>query len=107
MRKLVIAAGLLMAAALVPGAPAQAAVGCQCVRLGAPSACLPNVSACNRQMGGLCVAPCSYSPQKAVKRHAVKRKMVRAGSQHPAKKKTVAKKTIAKKPAPKKKPKQM
>ena len=46
MRKLVIAAGLL-AAAFVPGAPAQAAVGCQCVRFGTPSVCMATVTACN------------------------------------------------------------
>jgi hypothetical protein len=102
MRKLAIAAGLFLAAALVPGAPAQAAVGCQCVKLGAPSACMASVTACNTRMGGVCVAPCSYSAQKAVKRHAVKRHMVRAGTPHPAKKHEVAKK-----PAPKKKEKKM
>ena len=61
MRKLVIAAALLIAAALVPGAPAQAAAGCQCVKLGAPSACMQTVSACNTQMGGVCLAPCTYT----------------------------------------------
>ena len=101
MRKLVMAAGLLMAAAFVPGAPAQAAVGCQCVRLGTPSVCMATVTACNTQMQGVCVAPCTYSAKKMVKRHAVKRRMVRAGS-HPAKKHKVAKK-----PAAKKKPKKM
>ena len=106
MRKLVMAAGLLMAAAFVPGAPAQAAVGCQCVRFGTPSVCMATVTACNTQMQGVCVAPCTYSAKKMVKRHtmkrhAVKRRMVRAGS-HPAKKHKVAKK-----PAAKKKPKKM
>jgi hypothetical protein len=100
MRKLLMAAGLLLTAALVPGAPAQAAVGCQCVRLGAPSTCMQSVVACNTQMGGVCVAPCTYTAQKTKK--AVKRRMVRAGSQHPAKKHQVAKK-----PAPKKKEKKM
>jgi hypothetical protein len=107
MRNLVVAAGLLLAAALVPGASAQAAVGCQCVKLGTPSACMANVVACNSLMGGVCVAPCSYSAPKATKRHraklhAIKRKTVRAGSQHPVKKHQVAKK-----PAPKKKAKKM
>ena len=97
MRKLVIAAGLLLAAALVPGVPAQADVGCQCVKIGAPSVCMPTVTACNTKMGGVCLAPCSYSAHKAVKRHTV-----RAGTHHPAKKHHVAKKM-----APKKKQKKM
>ena len=115
MRKLVIAAALLIAAAFVPGPPAQAAAGCRCVKLGAPSACMPTVSACNREMGGLCLAPCTYTGKPAVgrhhaarHRHAVKRRMVRAGTVHPAKSVHPAKKhTVAKKPHPKKKPKQM
>ena len=65
MRKLVIAAGLLLAAALVPGAPAQAAVGCRCVRFGTPSACMPTVTACNREMRGICIAPCRMPARRS------------------------------------------
>jgi hypothetical protein len=100
MRNFVIAAALLVTAALVPGAPAQAAVGCQCMKIGAPSACMPSVIACNTKMGGVCVAPCSYTESKAQK--SVKRHMARASAHPPAKKHQVAKKT-----APKKKEKKM
>lgn len=98
MRKLVVVAGLLLAAALipgapaqVPGAPAQAAVGCQCVKLGTPSACVPTVHECNTKIGGICMAPCAYTPgppKKMVKRHAVK---------HAVAKKTTVKKKPQKK----------
>jgi hypothetical protein len=96
MRKLVILAGLLLAATLVPGAPARADIGCQCVKLGVSSACVANMLECNTKVGGLCVAPCAYTPAppKAAKRHAVKR--------HHA-----AKHSVAKKAAPKKKAKKM
>ena len=107
MRKLVIAAALLIAAALVPGAPARAAAGCQCVKFGAPSVCMQTVRACNDQMHGVCLAFCSYPGKQAVKRHAVrrhavKRRVARAEPVHPPKKHKVAKK-----PAPKKKAKKM
>lgn len=92
MRKLVVLAGLLLAAALIPGTPARADVGCQCVKLGTPSACVPTMLECNTKVGGVCVAPCAYTPappKKMVKRHAVKR--------HHAMKHKVAKKPAAKK----------
>ena len=93
MRKLVVLAGLLLAAALVPGAPARADVGCQCVKLGAPSACMPTVLDCNTKMGGLCVAPCAYTAPATVKKHAVKRHVAR---KHKAAMKPAAKKQTKK-----------
>jgi len=76
MRKIVIFAGLLMAAALFQTAPvkAQAMLGCECVRLGAPAMCTATVLECNFQQGGVCVAPCTYEPPKAVKKHHRKKK---------------------------------
>ena len=96
MRKLVVLAGLLLAATLVPGAPARADVGCQCVKFGVSSACVATMLECNTKVGGVCVSPCAFTPAppKAVKRHAVKR-------HHAAKHK------VAKKPAAKKKAKKM
>ena len=41
--QIVILAGLLMGAALFTGTPAKADVGCQCVKLGAPSICTAGV----------------------------------------------------------------
>lgn len=76
MRKLVLLTALLHLAALVPGAPAQAAMGRECVKLGAPSVCMVTVIECNRNVGGLCLAPCSYQPPKVVKRHAPKKKVM-------------------------------
>lgn len=70
MRKFVILAGLLAGAALfTTGAstPANATwVGCQCVKLGAPSACMKGVLECSA-WGGVCLAPCDYTP--AMKKH--------------------------------------
>jgi hypothetical protein len=83
MRKLVVLAGLLLAATLVPGAPARAEIGCQCVKLGVSSACVANMLECNTKVGGLCVAPCAYTPappkmvmkkHKVAKKHAAKKK---------------------------------
>jgi len=93
MRKLVVLAGLLLAATLVPGAPARADVGCQCVKLGVSSACVATMLECNTQVGGLCVAPCAYTPAppKMMKHHAAKH--------HHAMKHTMAKKPAAKKKA--------
>jgi hypothetical protein len=70
MRKLVLMAGLLLGAAFLPGTPAQAQamVGCSCVKLGAAPVCTATVLECNVQVGGVCVAPCSYEPPKAVKK---------------------------------------
>ena len=88
MRKVIVLAGLLLAAALFSGAPAQAAPGCLCVKWNAPGVCMPSVDACVKD-GGVCILPCDYqAPKKAV---------------HKAKKhKAAAKKPAAKKPAAKK-----
>ena len=71
MRKLLLLAGLLLGAAFVPGTPAQAQamLGCSCVRLGAAPVCTATVLECNFQQGGVCVAPCTYEPPKAAKKH--------------------------------------
>ena len=70
MRKVFIVAGLLLGAALLPGTPAQAAaLGCQCVKLGAPSICTATVTDCNFGYHGVCVAPCTYEPPKKYKKH--------------------------------------
>jgi hypothetical protein len=71
MRKFVLMAGLLLGAAFVPGTPAQAEamLGCSCVRLGGPPVCSATVLECNFQQGGVCVAPCTYEPPKAGKKH--------------------------------------
>jgi hypothetical protein len=73
MRKIVIVAGLLMGAALLTGSPAKADIGCQCVKLGAPSICTATVVECLRH-GGVCLAPCAYQPPKMGKRHGKKKK---------------------------------
>ena len=75
MRKLVLMAGLL-GAAFLPGTPAQAEamLGCQCVSVFQPPACTATVLECNFQRGGVCVAPCSYEPPKAGKKHKRKKK---------------------------------
>jgi hypothetical protein len=70
MRKIVILAGLMTSAALFTGSPAKAEVGCQCVKLGAPSICVANVSGCFAY-GGVCLAPCDYKP-KMSRRHKKK-----------------------------------
>jgi hypothetical protein len=69
MRKLIILAGLLLAAALIPGAPAKAVMGCECVKLGAHAVCTATVGECVHRIGGLCLAPCSYTPPQMSKRH--------------------------------------
>jgi hypothetical protein len=74
MRKLVILAGLLFAAASVP-APATADVGCQCMKFGTPSVCTGTVLKCNSKVGGVCVAPCTYTPQKAAAKKPAAKKM--------------------------------
>jgi len=72
MRKFVLLAGLLAGAALfTTGAttPAKAWVGCECVKLGAPSVCMPGVLEC-AAAGGACLAPCDYvAPKPMVKHH--------------------------------------
>ncbi len=77
MRKLVLLAGLLLAAAFVPGTPAkaEAMLGCECVKLGAPAVCTATVIDCNVKVGGVCLAPCTYEPPKpAMKHHGKKKK---------------------------------
>jgi hypothetical protein len=74
MRKIVILAGLLMGAALLTGTPAKADIGCECVKIGAPAACMATVTDCNFKMGGVCVAPCAYEAPKAGKKHGKKKK---------------------------------
>jgi len=71
MRKTILVAGLLFGAAILPGTPAkaEAMLGCECVRLGAPAMCTATVLECNFQYGGVCVAPCTYEPPKAAKKH--------------------------------------
>ena len=76
MRKYLAIAGLLLGAALVPGAPAQAEpmLGCSCVKLGAEPVCSATVIDCNTKVGGVCLAPCTYEPPKAVKASKRKKK---------------------------------
>jgi hypothetical protein len=62
MRKVVILAGLLLGAALLTGSPAKAELGCECVKLGATPVCTSGVTQCTFNMGGICIAPCSYAP---------------------------------------------
>jgi len=77
MRKLILVAGLLCGAAILSGSPAkaEAMLGCECVSLGQPAMCTATVLECNFQHGGVCVAPCTYEPPKAVKKHHGKKKM--------------------------------
>jgi hypothetical protein len=71
MRKLILLAGLLTAAALLPGTPAraEAMVGCSCVKFGANPVCSATVLDCNTKVGGVCLAPCTYEPPKKMARH--------------------------------------
>ncbi len=68
MRKFVILAGLLAGAALLSGTPAKAWVGCECVKLGAPSVCVRGVLECGA-IGGICLAPCDYVAPKPMLKH--------------------------------------
>jgi hypothetical protein len=84
MRKVVILTGLLFAAALLPGAPAKAVMGCECVKLGAHAVCTATVGECTHKIGGLCLLPCSYTPAKMSKRHVrVKEKKMVQKPAHP------------------------
>jgi hypothetical protein len=74
MRKIVVLAGLLLGAALLTGTPAKAELGCTCVKLGTPTACVSGPAECTFKNGGLCVLPCSYQPPKMSKQHAGKKK---------------------------------
>lgn len=70
MRKLLLLAGLLVAAALLPGtARAEAMLGCSCVKLGANPVCTATVLECNTKVGGVCLAPCTYEPPKKAAKH--------------------------------------
>ncbi len=68
MRKIIVLAGLLMGAALFTGTPAKAWVGCECVKLGQPSVCVPGVGEC-LERGGVCLLPCDYQGPKMMKKH--------------------------------------
>lgn len=71
MRKFVILAGLLAGAALFitgTSTPAQAWVGCECVKLGAPAVCSRGPVECAAS-GGVCLLPCDYSAPKKMKHH--------------------------------------
>ena len=101
MRKLLLAAGLLASGFLLAGSPASAEVGCSCVKLGAAPVCVASVAQCNRVIGGLCLAPCSYVPPRSAHRavHRARRAHRRVVRRH-------AKPAMGK-PAPKAKPKSM
>lgn len=69
MRKIVILAGLLAGAALfTTGTPANAEVGCECVKLGQAPVCVGSVFNCSG-MSGVCVAPCDYVASKKMVKH--------------------------------------
>jgi hypothetical protein len=74
MRKFVILAAALMGAELFTGTPAKAELGCTCVKLGAPAACVSGLAECTFKNGGLCVLPCAYQAPKMSKRHMGKKK---------------------------------
>jgi hypothetical protein len=76
MRKLVLMAGLLLGAALLPGTPAraEATLGCSCVKLGAAPVCTATVLECNTKVGGVCLGVCSYEPPKKMAKHKGKKK---------------------------------
>ena len=67
MRKIVILAGLLMGAALLPSSSANAAVGCMCGKFGAPLVCTATINDCFKS-GGVCIAPCILEEPKVVKK---------------------------------------
>ncbi|MFZ0846172.1 MAG: hypothetical protein WAM62_10300 [Pseudolabrys sp.] len=69
MRKIIIAAGLLIGGALLTGSPAKAELGCTCVKLGSPVMCSSGVTECTFKGGGVCVLPCSYTPMKMAMKH--------------------------------------
>jgi len=64
MRKMIMVAGLALGAALVAGAPANAELGCQCVKIGAGPMCTKDIADCTFKAGGLCLAPCEYQAPK-------------------------------------------
>lgn len=71
MRKFLIVAGLLAGAALFAtgtSTPANAWVGCACVKLGAPAVCMKGPVECSAA-GGVCLAPCEYVAPKHHRHH--------------------------------------
>jgi len=75
MRKIVVVAGLLVAAAMFSSTPAKAWVGCVCVKLGAPGVCMRGPVEC-AGTGGACLLPCDYAePKPAKASHKKKKKM--------------------------------
>ena len=68
MRKFFLIAGALAAFALFAGTPAEAAVGCECVKLGHAPICVSGVSECMNRVGGVCLAPCSMSEREKMTR---------------------------------------
>jgi len=70
MRKILIAAGLVLGAALftTSSTPAQAWVGCACATFNKAPVCVEGPGTC-LTMGGACVLPCDYSAPKAGKHH--------------------------------------
>jgi len=79
MRKILIAAGLVLGAALftTSSTPAQAWVGCTCITANHAPVCVEGPGACTLKMGGACVLPCDYSQPKGKHhhRHHHKKKM--------------------------------
>jgi hypothetical protein len=74
MRKILVLAGLVVAAALVTGTPANAYLSCGCIKLGAPNmTCTATIEQCLTKVGGLCLAPCDYTPPKmSMRKHKKK-----------------------------------
>jgi len=74
MRKILIGAGLLIGGALLTGTPANAELGCSCVKLGSPIMCTSGVGECTMKGGGVCVLPCDYqAPKKHMRHHRMKK----------------------------------
>ena len=73
MRKIVVLAGLLFGGVILAGTPAQAAVGCACVKLGAAPVCVATIAECVQKRGGLCLAICQVEPAKKLVRHKAKK----------------------------------
>lgn len=78
MRKILILSGLLLGVTLfatTSSTPANAWVGCTCVKLGAPAACVEGPATCTLKNGGACVLPCDYKePVKKAKKAKKKKK---------------------------------
>lgn len=74
MRKLVFAAGLLLAGALLAGSPAKAEVGCLCATATKAPICTDTLQTCNTKLLGACVAFCDYQAPKMSKAKGKKKK---------------------------------